>query len=89
MRCVLVYSAIVAVCSVLPAGCDGEAEQKRDEHARETAADWGAYRAELVALTAGEKAQLDPRSERSQKSREARERLDEIVPRETDSEETR
>jgi hypothetical protein len=54
------------------------------QHVR--AAERGAWRARQVLFFAREHTKLDRRSERSEASREAKELLDEIVPRETPQE---
>lgn len=59
---------------------------RRDHFQRARAAQSAGGLARRVQFMAQEVAQLDPRSDRSAASREARERLDKLVPRETSPE---
>lgn len=77
--CLLALSS----CDALPWTEDEEMREERESAARATASANGSYQADMVARVAGEICRLDPRSDRADKSREAREEVDEIVPRET------
>lgn len=85
--CALLLCALpLASCDALPWPEDNEAREERESLARATASANGRYQANAVARVAGEVCRLDPRSDRADKSREARDELDEIVPRETQRE---
>lgn len=70
-----------------PAPADDQLAEKRAQFYRERAKKLGAYHGRMVRLLAEDMAKLDPRSDRAEASREAKELLEEIVPRETKEDE--
>lgn len=90
-----VFLSLLCALGAIGAGCEdpppqaaspstAELRDKRQAFLRDRAAKYGAHHAQRVRLVAEDMAKLDPRSTRSEASREAKKLLDEIVPRETE-----